>query len=104
MSQGHHIIPFKTYLNVLLILLFLTVVTVLVATPVSGFDAGIFNAFLAMAIATGKASLVAAYFMNLKYDSKVHLGLLLISAFFLIVLFFFGWFDIITRVPLANSL
>jgi cytochrome c oxidase subunit 4 len=104
MSQGHHIIPFKTYLNVLLALLFLTVVTVLVATPVSGFDAGVFNAFIAMAIASVKAGLVAAYFMNLKYDNKLHLGLLLISVFFLIVLFFFGWFDIITRVQLTNNL
>ncbi len=105
MSQDqHHIIPFKTHLNVLLALLFLTVVTVLVATPVSGFDAGVLNAFIAMLIASIKAGLVAAYFMHLKYDDKIHLGLFLISIFFLIVLFFFGWFDIVTRAQQSSTL
>lgn len=105
MGQGsHHIIPFKIYLNVLLALLFLTVVTVLVAKPVSGFDAGAFNAFIAMLIASIKVALVAAYFMHLKYDNKLHLVLFLTSVFFLIVLFGFSWFDIITRIEQLSNL
>ena len=103
-QDSHHIIPFKTYLNVLLALLFLTVVTVLVAKPVSGFDAGVFNAFIAMLIASVKAGLVAAIFMHLKYDNKLHLALLLISVFFLVVLFAFSWFDIITRIEQLSTL
>ncbi|MCB0390862.1 MAG: cytochrome C oxidase subunit IV family protein [Bdellovibrionales bacterium] len=102
--DSHHIIPFKTYLNILLGLLFLTVLTVLVAKPVSGFDAGVLNAFIAMLIASVKAGLVAAYFMHLKYDNKLHLALFLISIFFLVVLFAFSWFDIITRIQQLSTL
>lgn len=103
-QDSHHIVPFKTYLNVLLILLALTVLTVLVAKPVSGFDAGVLNAFIAMLIATVKASLVAAFFMHLKYDNKMHLILFLVSIFFLIIMFAFSWFDIITRIEQLSTL
>ncbi|MCB0355552.1 MAG: cytochrome C oxidase subunit IV family protein [Bdellovibrionales bacterium] len=102
--DSHHIIPFKTYLHILLALLFLTIVTVLVAKPVSGFDAGFLNAFIAMLIASVKAGLVAAFFMHLKYDNKMHLGLFIISIFFLVVLFAFSWFDIITRIQQFSTL
>ena len=51
MSEGtHHFIPFKTYLKVFGALLLLTILTVAVAKPVSGFDAGALNAAIAMFI------------------------------------------------------
>ena len=103
-QDSHHVVPFKVYLNVLLALLFLTVVTVLVAKPVSGFDAGFLNAFIAMAIASVKAGLVAAYFMHLKYENKLNLSILLIAVFFVVVLFAFCWIDIVTRVKEFNVL
>lgn len=105
MDQGsHHIVPAKSYLNVLLALLFLTMLTVLVAKPVSGFDAGFLNTFIALAIATVKAVLVMSIFMHLKYDNKLHLVLFLTGVFFVVLLFAFSWIDIITRVPLGSTL
>ena len=62
MSSDHHIVPFSTYMKVLSILLFLTVLTVLVAQ----IDFGFFNILIAMGIATVKAVLVLLFFMHLK--------------------------------------
>ena len=103
-DHSHHIIPFNTLVKVLGILLVLTVVTVLVATPVTGFDVGIFNGVLAMAIASIKAGFVLMIFMGLKYDDKLYLGLTLTGVFFLILLFAVSVLDIYTRVPEASTL
>ena len=103
-QDSHHVVPFNSYLKVLLALLVLTVITVLVAKPVSGFDAGAFNALIAMVIASIKAGLVAAIFMHLKYDDKTHLLILVISVFFVIVMFAFSWLDIATRIKQMSTL
>jgi cytochrome c oxidase subunit 4 len=65
-------------------LLVLTVVTVWVAQ----FDFGAANTFIAMFVATIKASLVAFFFMHLLHDERLNLitfgfGLLFVSLFFL---------------------
>jgi len=101
---GHHIVPLKTYLMVLAVLMILTVLTVAVAKPVSGFDAGILNAFIAFAIASVKAGLVLAIFMGLKYDNKLHLAIFLTGVFFLIVMFAFSVLDIYTRLHVTSTL
>ena len=62
-----HIVPVKVYNRILISLLLLTVVTVYIAT----FDFGVFNFPLAMAVATFKVSLVAMFFMHLKWESKM---------------------------------
>ncbi len=101
----NHIIPFNVYVKVILTLLALTVLTVAVAKPVSGFDAGIFNALIAMVIASIKAGIVGAWFMHLKYEkTKAYLGLVFISVFFLILMFSLCWIDIITRVNEVSTL
>ena len=101
---GHHIVPLKTYLYVLLALFGLTVLTVAVAKPVSGFDAGLLNAFIAFTIATVKAALVLAIFMGLKYDNKLNLAIILSGVFFLIVMFAFSVLDIYTRIHVNSTL
>lgn len=62
-----HIVPVKTYTTIFGILLFLTIVTVWVAQ----FDFGVLNIFIAVAIATVKATLVAMFFMHLKYENSI---------------------------------
>lgn len=89
-----HIVPFRTYLNVILALLVLTVITVLASL----LDFGALNVIIAMGIATVKATLVLMYFMHLKYDDKSYLVIFLVGVFFIIVIFLFSTFDIITRV------
>lgn len=97
---GHHIIPFKVYLNVLIALLILTIITVWVAQ----FDFGQMNTVIAMAVASVKAVLVASFFMHLKYDSRVNLVILVSGVFFLVVMYVFCWLDIATRIQESSTL
>jgi cytochrome c oxidase subunit 4 len=75
-SHGHddlglgHILPKKVYWSVFWALMVLTVITVVVA-KVKAFDFGSLNLVIAMAIASVKASLVALYFMHLKYENPI---------------------------------
>ncbi len=106
MNHGghHHIVPPSTYAKILGVLLVLTAATVLVAKPVSGFDAGHLNALIAFAIATVKAAFVLAIFMGLKYDKKLNLVIILSGVFFLIVMFSFSVLDIYTRIKVDSTL
>ena len=63
-----HVLPIRVYLTIGAALLALTAVTVIVAR----FDFGAWNLVVAMLIAATKGSLVAAYFMHLKYDNKFY--------------------------------
>ena len=98
--KEHHIIPFKTYATILAILLGFTVITVVTARM----DFGSLNAYIAMAIATFKASLVLLFFMHLKYDDKLYPTIILTSVFFLLVMYFFCELDIVTRIFPVNPL
>ena len=101
---GHHIVPMSTYVKVLIALLVLTALTVAVARPVSGFDAGIFNTLIAFLIAGVKASLVLAIFMGLKYDKKLNLAIFFTGVFVLLVMLLFCLLDIYTRVHVQSTL
>ena len=96
----HHTVPFKTYLSVLILLLFLTVVTVAVAQ----IDFGAWNTFIAMLIASIKGALVLLYFMHLKYEDKLYWVIFGSGVFFVVLLFFLTKIDIITRVLEVNTL
>lgn len=80
----HHILPVKLAVKILLILMFLTVVTVLTAKFV---NLGPGNFPLAMAIATTKALLVVLFFMGLKYDSNDN-RLIFFGSFIFVGIFF----------------
>ncbi len=88
-----HITPISTYLGIGLALLFLTFVTVWVAK----FDLGPFNLFVAMVIATFKASLVALIFMHLYYDNKFYATIFVVSLGFLALFIVFILFDTMRR-------
>ncbi len=91
-AHEHPITGPKTYAMVLVALLFMTVVTVGAAY----LDFGPWNTVVAIAIATVKASLVALFFMQLRYDkfnSIIFVGGLLFLAVFLI----WTLFDLSTR-------
>jgi cytochrome c oxidase subunit 4 len=61
-----HIVPARVLLAVFAALILLTLVTV----AVTWVDLGGLNLWIAMFIATVKASLVALYFMHLRYDKS----------------------------------
>jgi cytochrome c oxidase subunit IV len=75
-----HILSLKAYMNVLLALLFLTVITVVA----SRYDFGSWNTVIAIVIATIKAGLVASFFMHLKFEKK----LIIMYAFYPLIILF----------------
>lgn len=91
---GHHISPLSTYFAVYGALLVLTVVTVLVSyaelPPMQSIPA-------AIAVASVKAFLVAAWFMHLKYDTKFNIFIFVAALWFMAVFFIFTMFDLGSR-------
>jgi cytochrome c oxidase subunit 4 len=69
----------RTYSAVLGALLVLTVITV----AASRVDFGSLNVIIAIGIATLKASLVALYFMHLRYDKPMNAVIFVVSLLFL---------------------
>jgi cytochrome c oxidase subunit 4 len=67
-TQQHiHIVRYKTFIIIWLILLALTATTVYV----SGLNLGIISVGVALLIASVKAFFVLSYFMHLKYDDRM---------------------------------
>jgi cytochrome c oxidase subunit 4 len=67
-DQKHHIVPYKTYLLVLALLLVLTTVTVLVTQ----IELSKWSAVVALGLAAIKTSLVLAIFMHLKFEQRLY--------------------------------
>jgi len=83
-EEKHHIVSFKTQFMVLLALLLLTAISVFITR----FELGPFNTLAAMLVAGTKAAIVLAWFMHLKFESR--LFIVMVSAvvvLFLLVLF-----------------
>ncbi len=81
-SETGHVVPLKVLGLVIVTLMFLTWLTV----AVTWVDLGSFNLWVALAIAVIKGSLVALFFMHLKWDAPMN-GIVLISALLLLMLF-----------------
>jgi cytochrome c oxidase subunit 4 len=94
MTEEHaHIVPYKTFLIVWIVLLVLTGVTVAVAQ----YDLGALNIWVALGIATLKSGLVIAVFMHMKYES-ILFQLALLSALAILAIFIgFTFFDVLYR-------
>ena len=88
-----HVLPLSIYLGIGSILIILTAVTVYV----SFIDFGPFNLMVAVIIAAVKASLVALYFMHLKYDNKLYAMFFISALFFLAVFVVITMFDTLRR-------
>ena len=89
-----HIVKPPVYLAVAVALYILTVITVLAAW----IDLGkILNTIIALSIASFKASLVALFFMHLKYESKLLWLMILIPIIILLILLALPILDVITR-------
>lgn len=87
-SPGHgaegvaHVVPVRVLLTVFAVLMALTVVTVAAAS----FNLGTWSLWIALGIATVKASLVALYFMHLRYDNRFY-ALIFVTALVFLALF-----------------
>lgn len=81
-GHAHHVVSMKVLAGVFVALLVLTVVTYLVSLV----HLGDLNLFVAMAVALVKATLVALYFMHLRWDSPFN-SVLLVAAVLFVTLF-----------------
>ena len=97
----NHVMPSKILLNVLLLLLGLTILTVVTAKTI---QLGVLAAPVAFLIAAVKGYFVVSYFMGLKYDEKMNRFIFSTGFVFLIIFFIFCALDIWTRIPQTNPL
>lgn len=93
-GHEHHIVPFRVFLSVLILLLVLTVITVAAARV----DFGAANAYIAMLIASIKAGFVLLFFMHLKYDDRAYPVIFFTGIFFLMLMYGISELDIVTRI------
>lgn len=98
-AEGHHI-SVTTYIIILLALFGLTGLTVYTAQQVD--LGGTLNLVLAMVIASTKATIVALYFMHLKFEDKLTWVYALYPLFLLFLLIFFTMVETFTRVPVLK--
>jgi|SRR5690242_2097910 len=95
---SHHV---RRYLLVFYALLFGTVITVLASYIPFGHRA--INIGVALVIASGKAFLVAGYFMHLISERKMIYGILVFTAFFFVGLMFLTVWSFADFPPLAST-
>ncbi len=96
-SKDHHEIGPSTLIIVWLALTILTAVTVYTALEI---DLGrVINLIIAMVIASVKASIVAYYFMHLKFEDKLTWVYAIYPVFLLILLIVTTIMEVFTRVP-----
>lgn len=96
MSSGHsgvHVSPLGTYIGIFLSLMVLSAITVAAAF----FNLGALNPIVALLIAGVKASLVILFFMHVKYSSKLVKITVVLSLFFVAILFAETLMDYATR-------
>lgn len=92
-EAGTHIHPLRNYMSVGAALLLLTAITVSAAQ----YDFGSWNTAIALIIAVTKASLVALFFMHLKYENKIYTLYFLMSILILTMFIIFTMFDTLNR-------
>ena len=89
--MSSHIVPTRVYYTIFAILMFCTYLTVQIAF----FDLGVLNTIAALGIAVFKATLVALFFMHLKYSPRLTWAVVLGSIF---------WFGILIALTMSDYL
>ena len=93
-SEEHHVTGYKTYFIVWVLLMILTATTVYV----SYLDFGTFNIVIAMIVASIKASVVALFFMHLKFEDTFTWLFAIFPLLLLFLLIGLTMIDTFTRV------
>lgn len=98
-ALGHHITPLRVYWTVFFALMVLTVVTIAVSVgpAMFGLSLGGYAIWVALVVASFKATLVATFFMHLKYDERFNTLIFLSCLFFMGIFFAFTMMDVGTR-------
>jgi cytochrome c oxidase subunit IV len=93
-NDHEHITPYKTYVIVWLVLMVFTIITVTAARQ----DFGSLNLIIAMVIASIKATVVALWFMHLKFEDSITWVFALYPLFLLGLLIGLTSVDVFNRV------
>jgi cytochrome c oxidase subunit 4 len=93
-QNEHHIVGNSVYIAVWIALMILTGITVWVARH----DFGVFNIVVALVIASIKGSIVALFFMHLKYEDKLTWAFAVYPLFLLALLIGLTATDVFFRV------
>ena len=92
--MSEHIVSSRLYYTIWIVLLVLTGLTAWIST----INLGPLNTIVALVIASGKASIVALFFMHLKYTSEKHTRTVVIASLFWVgILFVLSMADYFTR-------
>jgi cytochrome c oxidase subunit IV len=91
--MSEHVVPFKIYAVIFATLLLLTLVTVDVAT----YKFGMLSIYIALAVATTKATLVILYFMHVRYAPALVAVFAAAGFVWLLLLLTFTLSDFVTR-------
>ena len=94
-AEAPHALPARVLLGTFAALVALTVVTVIS----SRMDLGKFNVVLALAIASLKATLVAMFFMHLRYEHRFKAVIFVTGVFFAALFVGFVVFDTVQYQP-----
>ena len=92
-THEHHIISFSKLASIWILLLVLTTATVVITR----IDLGSFKVVGALSIACVKAGLVIAFFMHMKYESRLLRILLFVALLTLAIFIGFTFFDVLSR-------
>ena len=92
-EQKPHIVSYRTFTVIWLVLLMLTGITV----TISRIDLGQMNVWIALGIASIKSSLVIAIFMHMKYENWFFKLCLMITFLMMAIFIGFTFFDVMFR-------
>ena len=88
-ESGVHVASMRLLVSVMIALMFGTWLTV----SVTHFDFGFLNIWIGLGIATGKATLVALYYMHLRWDKPFNAFVFMAAFFFLFLFIGFAMMD-----------
>ena len=90
-NEKHHIVPYRIYAIILLLLLLLTFLSI----AVTNIELGAFTVAGALLLASIKSSLVLVYFMHLKFDKayiQIMVGLVILLFIAVVLVTFFDYY------------
>lgn len=86
-ENQHHIVPYRTYVVILLVLVSFTFLSILVTQ----YELGPLAVTAALLFASLKCTLVFLYFMHLKFDERIY-GIMVSVVLFLLLIIIVGTF------------
>lgn len=90
-NEKHHIVPYRLYAIILLLLLVLTFLSI----AITNIELGAFTVAGALLLASIKSSLVLIYFMHLKFDKayiQIMVGLVFLLFIAIVLVTFFDYY------------